>query len=156
MHFFPRSFLPAIVSFNGHNIITLPTGEEVEFNAQTHEILGGALAEAAVDLNPDRNARKFPAIVYNGKGIVVRANARGADPRIGTTATITSGSPPPSCDKGTACHQCQVPAQKLWDQTAAVRFKFATDQDFDRFLLANCQFGLPKTDNGYSVAPANN
>jgi hypothetical protein len=155
MLFFPRSFLPAIVSFNGQDIITLPTGEEVEFNAQTHEISGGVLAEAAVDLNPDRNARKFPAIVYNGKGIVVRANARGADPRIGTTATITNGSPPSSCDKGMACHQCQVPSQQLWDQTGAVRFKFATDQEFDRFLLANCQFGLTNTLNGHSLAPTN-
>lgn len=154
MHFFPRSFLPAIVSFNGRNIITLPTGEEVEFNAQTHEILAGALAEAAVDLNPDRNARKFPAVVYNGKGIVVRADSRGADPRIGTTATITNGSPLPTCDKGVACQQCQVPARELWDQSGAVRFKFATDHEFDRYLLTRCQFGLPKTDDGYALAPA--
>lgn len=154
MHFFPRSFLPAIVRFNGRNIITLPTGEEVEFNAQTHEILAGALAEAAVDLNLDRNARKFPAVVYNGKGIVVRADSRGADPRIGTTATITNGSPSPTCDKGVACQQCQVPARELWDQSGAVRFKFATDYEFDRYLLARCQFGLPKTDNGYALPPA--
>ncbi len=153
MHFFPRSFLPAIVSFNGRNIITLPTGEEVEFNAQTHEVSAGALSEAAVDLNPDRNARKFPAVVYNGKGIVVRANSRGADPRIGTTATITNGAPLPTCDKGVACQQCQVPARELWDQSGAVRFKFATDQEFDRFLLGRCQFGLPKTANGYALPP---
>ena len=151
MHFFPRSVLPAIVSFDGRNIITLPTGEEVEFNTQTNEISGGVLSEAAVDLNPDRNARKFPAIIYNGKGIVVRANSRGTDPRIGTTATITNGSPLPTCDKGVACHQCQVPARELWDQSGAVRFKFATDQEFDRFLLARCQFGLPKVENGYAL-----
>jgi hypothetical protein len=153
LHFFPRSFLPAIVSFDGRNIITLPTGEEVEFNTQTHEILAGVLSESAVDLNPDRNARKYPAIIYNGKGIVVRANSRGADPRIGTTATITNGSPLPTCDKGVACHQCQVSARELWDQAGAVRFKFATDEEFDRFLLARCQFGLPKTDNGYALPP---
>jgi len=153
MHFFPRSLLPAVVSFDGRNIITLPTGEEVEFNTQTHEILAGALSESAVDLNPDRNARKYPAVVYNGKGIVVRADARGADPRIGTTATITNGSPLPTCDKGVACQQCQVPARQIWDQTGAVRFKFATDQEFDRFLLARCQFGLTKTDNGYALPP---
>jgi len=154
MHFFPRNYLPAIVSFNGRALVTLPTGEEVEFNPQTHEISAGALSEAPVDLNPNRTARRFPAIAYNGKGIVVRTNSRGADPRIGTTATITNGSPPPACDKGAACQLCQVPARELWDQTAAMRFKFATDQEFDRFLLANCQFGLPKTDNGYAIAPA--
>jgi hypothetical protein len=152
MHFFPRRFLPAIVSFDGRTIVTLPTGEEVEFNTQTHEIAGGVLAEAPVDLNPDRGARKFPALVYNGKGVVVRANARGADPRIGTTATITSGSPPPDCGKSPACQQCQVPARDLWDQTGAVRFKFATDEEFDRFLLTRCQFGLPKIENGSTLA----
>ena len=153
MHFFPRSFLPAIASFNGRNIITLPTGEEVEFDGQSQEILTGALAETPVDLNPDRNSRNFPAVAYGGKGVVVRANARGADPRIGTTASVTTGSPAPTCDKGLSCSQCQVPSRELWDQSGALRFKFATDQEFDRFLLARCQFGLPKTENGYGLGP---
>lgn len=155
MHFFPRSFLPAIVHFNGRNIITLPTGEEVEFNAQTNEILSGVLSEAPVDLNPDRSARNFPAIEYSGKGVVVRAHVRGADPRLGTTATIATAAPVAACDKGTQCNQCQVPSRDLWDQSGAVRFKFPTDQEFDRFLLARCQFGLPKTETGYALAPAN-
>ncbi len=154
MHFFPRSYLPAIVSFNGRTLITLPTGEEVEFNPQTHEILAGVLSEAPVDLNPDRNARRFPAIAYNGKGVVVRAHSRGADPRIATTATISTGSPLPACNKGSACQQCRLPARELWEQSAAMRFKFATDQEFDRFLLARCGFGLPKTNNGYALTPA--
>ncbi|MBM2805045.1 MAG: hypothetical protein HW419_2938, partial [Deltaproteobacteria bacterium] len=101
IHFFPRNFLPAIVNFNSRNIITLPTGEEVEFNAQTHEILGGVLSEAPVDLNSDRSARNFPAIDYRGRGVVVRANGRGSDPRLGTTATITATGPLAACDKGT-------------------------------------------------------
>lgn len=153
MYFFPRSFLPAIVNVAGTNLVTLPTGEEVEFNAKTHEIVGGELSESAVDLNPDRNARKFPAIGYNGKGVAVRANARGTDPRLSATATITTGSPAAACDKGISCSQCQVPARDLWDQSGAVRFKFPTDQEFDRFLLARCQFGLPKTETGYALAP---
>lgn len=152
MHFFPRRYLPAIVSYDGRNIITLPTGEEVEFKSQTLEISTGVFAEAPVDLNPDRASRKFPAVVYNGKGVVVRANARGADPRIGTFATITNGSPLPTCDKGAACQQCQVPARDLWDQSGALRFKFATDEEFDRFLLARCQFGLPKIEFGAAVS----
>jgi hypothetical protein len=153
IHFFPRSFLPAIVNFNGKNIITLPTGEEVEFDAQTNEILSGALSEAPVDLNPDRSARNFPAIEYGGKGVVVRANARGSDPRIGTTATISTAAPVAACDKGSQCNQCQVPSQELWDQSGAVRFKFATDRDFDRYLIARCQFGLPKSATGHTLEP---
>jgi len=154
LHFFPRNYLPAIVNFNGKNLVTLPTGEEVEFNAQTHEILSGVLSEAPVDLNPDRSARNFPAIEYGGKGVVVRANSRGADPRIGTTATITTlAAPAATCENGIRCNQCQVPSRELWDQSGAVRFKFSNDQDFDRFLLARCQFGLPKTATGYALAP---
>ena len=149
--FFPRRFLPAIASTDGRKIITLPTGEEVEFNAQTKEIASGVLTEDPVDLSPERTARKFPALTYRGKGLVVRANARGADPRIGTVATIITGSPPRDCDRGAACNQCQVPARELWDQTGALRFKFATDQEFDRFLLSRCSFGIPEIG---SVQPA--
>ncbi len=153
--FFPRRFLPAIVAHNGHNIVTLPTGEEVEFDAQSHQILGGALSEAPVDLNPDRSARKFPTFFYSGKGIAVRADARGADPRIGTNATISLGTGAP-CHSGTACRQCQVPARELWDQNGALRFKFPTDEEFDRFLLARCQFGLPKFESNFAVSAPNN
>src|SRR5262245_31627883 len=87
IHFFPRNFLPAIVSFKGRHLVTLPTGEEVQFDAKTLEILSGVLSETPVDLNPDRSARKFPGIEYHGRGLMVRADARGSDPRIGTTAT---------------------------------------------------------------------
>lgn len=155
MYFFPRSFLPAIVNVADTNLVTLPTGEEVAFNATTHEIVGGVLLESALDLNPDRNARKFPGIAYNGRGVLVRTNSRGADPRIGTTATITTGSPTANCDKGISCKQCQIPARDLWDQSGAVRFKFSTDQEFDRFLLSRCDFGLPKFDAGYALTMPN-
>jgi hypothetical protein len=155
LHFFPRSFLPAIVNLAESHWITLPTGEEVEFNASTHEIVGGELSESAVDLNPDRNTRKFPAVEYSGRGVIVRANARGSDPRLSAMATITSGSPAKTCDKGFDCNQCQLPARELWDQGGAVRFKFATDQEFDRFLLARCPFGLPKNETGYALTMPN-
>jgi len=144
MLFFPRKFLPAIVSSKGRNLITLPTGEEVEFDAETHEIRGGVLSETPVDLNPDRQARRFPGIEYRGSGVVVRVNSRGVDPRIGTTATVTSGAPLSNCDKAASCNQCQIPSKELWDQTGAVRFKFSTDADFERLLIARCGFSLPE------------
>jgi hypothetical protein len=152
MHFFPRNYLPAIVNFKNRNFVTLPTGEEVEFDAKTGEILAGVLSEAPVDLNPDRAVRQFPAVYYLGKGVIVRANARGSDPRIGTTATITTGSPLQNCEKGIECNRCQVPSRELWDQTGAVRFKFSTDEEFDRYLLARCAFGLPKSGLEFRIA----
>jgi len=143
LHFFPRNYLPAITSLDGRYIVTLPTGEQIQFDALTHEILSGVLSEAPVDLTPNRAARRFPRVSYSGKGVVVRANARGADPRIGTTASITTGSPAADCAKGKKCDQCQVPSRELWTQNGAVRFKFSTDSEFDRYLRSRCGFGLP-------------
>ena len=143
LHFFPRNYLPAISVSGARYVVTLPTGEQVEFDAKTREILGGVFSETAVDLNPNRAARQFPGVYYHGKGVVVRANARGNDPRIGTKATITAGTTAPDCEKGTACNQCQVPSKELWHQNGAVRFKFSTDEEFDRYLLAHCGFGIP-------------
>lgn len=143
LHFFPRNYLPAISGSEARYIVTLPTGERVEFDARTREILGGVFSETAVDLNPDRAARKFPGVHYIGKAVVVRANSRGRDPRISNTATITTGTPASDCEKGTACNQCEVPSKELWHQNGAVRFKFSTDQEFDRYLLSRCGFGIP-------------
>ena len=151
MLFFPRDFLPAIVNWQNRNIVTLPTGEEVEFDASSHEVVAGVFAEAPVDLNPDRAARNFPAVAYRGQGITIRANSRGADPRIGTTSLITTGTPPENCDKGFLCSQCEVPAKDLWEQSGAVRFKFATDAELDRFLVSRCAFGLPRIGAGLAV-----
>ncbi len=156
LHFFPRNYLPAITSLDGRYIVTLPTGEQIQFDALTHEILNGVLSEAPVDLTPNRAARKFPGVSYSGKGVVVRANARGADPRIGTTATIATGSPAADCAKGKKCDQCQVPSRELWSQNAAVRFKFSTDADFDRYLRARCGFGLPTIEPNFVLAFTSN
>jgi hypothetical protein len=145
MLFFPRHYLPAIHSSGTRYIITLPTGEQVEFHATTREVLSGVFAETGVDLNPDKRARKFPGIDYLGKGLVVRADSRGTDPRIRNRATISTKAPLTNCEKGAGCGQCQVPSQELWRQDGPVRFKFSTDQEFDRYLLSRCGFGIPQT-----------
>jgi hypothetical protein len=138
--FFPRKFVPAIASSGASAVVTLPTGETVEFNAKTHEVVRGVFVETPVDLG----APRFAGVEYVGKGVAVRANSRGNDPRIGTVATITTGSPDSDCAIGQRCNQCQVPARELWEQKGAVRFKFPTDAEFDRYLRARCGFGLPQ------------
>jgi hypothetical protein len=143
MLFFPRNYLPAVVPVGGRNIVTLPTGEEVEFNAHTHEVVGGVFLEEPVDLNSDKSLRLFPAIRYTGSGVMVRADARGSDPRLGAVASVTTGSPPLDCVQGGACKQCEVPAKEIWAQSGAARFRFANDEDFHKYLLTRCAFGLP-------------
>jgi hypothetical protein len=145
LHFFPRKYVPAIAAVGDRSIVTLPTGERVEFDAETHEVLSGALAEAPVDLNPDRTKRHFAGIDYVGKGLVVRADARGTDPRLGTTATIVASEP--GCAGGGCKKLCRVASKELWEQKGAVRFKFATDEEFDRYLQSRCGFGIPRGDD---------
>jgi len=142
LHFFPRRYVPAIAAAGGRSIVTLPTGERVEFDAETHEVLSGVLAEAPVDLNPDRTKRRFAGIDYVGKGLVVRADARGTDPRLGTTATIVASEP--GCAGGGCKKLCRVASKELWEQKGAVRFKFPTDEEFDRYLHSRCGFGIPQ------------
>jgi hypothetical protein len=139
--FFPRVLLPAVVNAGNSLIVTLPTGEEVEFDAKTGEITGGALAEEPVDLNPDHISRRFPAVRYTGRGIVIRANARGTDPRLNGTATIINAADQNCTDNGGCV--CKVSTRELWHGDGAVRFKFATDKEFADWLLTRCGFGLP-------------
>jgi hypothetical protein len=152
IYLFPRNYVPAIASLAGRTVVKLPTGEEMEFNADTYEVLGGAFAEAPVDLNPDRSARKFAGLRYTGRGVVVRADARGADPRLGTTATITAAPQASECGEAECAGQCRVPSQELWEQKGAVRFKFSTDEEFDRYLLVRCGFGMPQNDPRFVIA----
>jgi hypothetical protein len=154
MLFFPRHYLPAIHSSGTRYIITLPTGEQVEFHATTREVMGGVFSETGVDLNPDKRARKFPGIDYVGKGLVVRADSRGTDPRIRNRATISTKAPLTDCEKGAGCSQCQVPSQELWHQSGPVRFKFSTDQEFDRYLLSRCGFGIPQNSPAVVALPS--
>jgi hypothetical protein len=142
IHFFPRKYVPAIAVANGRSIVTLPTGESVEFDAKTHEVLSGVLSEAPVDLNPDKAKRHFASIDYLGTGLMVRADARGTDPRLGTTATISVGEA--GCADGACKKLCRIASKELWDQKGAVRFKFATDEEFDRYLQSRCGFGIPQ------------
>ena len=80
---------------------------------------------------------------------MVRADARGSDPRLGTVATVTTGSPAADCLQGKACNQCEVPAKEIWAQSGAARFKFAQDQDFHKYLLSRCHFGLPMNETDF-------
>lgn len=152
MLFFPRTYLPAIVHWRDRNIVTLPTGEEVAFDAVTHEIIAGVFSEAPVDLNPDRTSRNFPKVEYHGKGVAIRADSRGADPRMGGTTLITTGAPVENCDKGFLCSRCEVPSKELWEQSGAARFRFATDPEFDRYLMARCGFALPRIGAEFALA----
>ncbi|XGC79673.1 hypothetical protein ACES2L_10070 [Bdellovibrio bacteriovorus] len=133
-HLFPRKTLPHIRTEDNKHYVTLPTGEVVVFNAQTKEVVGGVITEDG-PMTSGVRALAPAKITYKGTGVMVRANQRGADPRLGnSTAKITKGS-----------KSCQVQLKELWpdqNQDSAVHFRFATDAEFDSFLKRRCGFGI--------------
>lgn len=145
-YFFPRKNIPAIKVVDNKFIITLPTGEIVEFNSESKEIIGGVLKEGLpIDQGPDRFKRKFPDLKYSGAGVMLRADRRGEDPRIASNGAIptakaikVSGG---SCTLEKPC-ECVIPKNKLWEQGGQVHFLFKSDDEFNNFLIRQCKFGF--------------
>jgi len=136
LYFFPRKSIPTVeqVADRGILRVGLPTGETVDFDAANKTVVGGVLVETGpIDLNPDRFSRKFARVSYLGEGVLVRVNRRGADPRLGTVATVTKGK-----------KSCRIESKLLFNQDGAsqVEFLFPTDEEFNAFLLKRCGFGV--------------
>nr|BFD60020.1 hypothetical protein CKG001_21270 [Bdellovibrio sp. CKG001] len=135
MMVFPRKTLPHIRVEGNRQIVTLPTGETVTFNAQTREVIGGVMSEdgpitkGGTKLDP-------PKVTYRGSGVVVRVDARGDEPRLQKNGTATISK------QG---RTCKVPTKDLWPdqrQSSAAHFKYFSDSDFDTYLKSKCGFGL--------------
>jgi hypothetical protein len=146
-YFFPRRVLPRIQwpappadgpSSSSDVVITLPNEETFAIDPNTKEIRSGVLTETGpLDLNPSRFLRKFARIEYSGKGVMIRVNKRGEDPRLNTTAEISKRI-------GSQTQVCKVASKKLFrdDPKSNLAFLFPTDAEFNEFLKANCKFSL--------------
>jgi hypothetical protein len=136
---FPRQVLPAIRTEESKIIVTLPNREEVIYNKDSKEIIGGAFKEGApIDLGPDRFKRKFADITYTGNGLVLRVDRRGEDPRIGAQKTATAFY---------QNQKCKIPLNKLWEQDGEVNFLFPTDAAFFAFIKKTCGFEVKISSN---------
>ncbi len=122
----PRKMKPSVIAINDEIHVTLTTGEKVIYDKKSKMIKAGVLAEGKVDVNPNRFERKFAPVKYSGKGISIRVDKRGEDPRlISGNAIITQNG-----------KTCQVPARELWDTKAD--FKYSDDKKLLDFLNTKC------------------
>ncbi|KHD88205.1 MAG: hypothetical protein OM95_10610 [Bdellovibrio sp. ArHS] len=131
----PRKTLPHIRVEGNKQIVTLPTGETVTFNAQTKEVIGGVLSENGA-ITSGGKALNPANVSYNGNGVMVRVDRVGEEPRLqrGGTATISKQG-----------RSCKVPTAELWpdqSKSSAARFKYFSDSDFDAYIKRRCGFGL--------------
>jgi hypothetical protein len=151
--FFPRKYLPTIEQDDVHLRVTLPTGEKVLFSKESKEVLEGVLQEGPIDMSEVRFTRQYADLRYRGRGVVLRANARGQSPQLGQYETNRiddefglRGSVDVLIINGTTGQKCRRPKSDFWEQldVTPIEFKFATDEDFDVYLRINCGFGLPR------------
>lgn len=152
--FFPRTYLPHIRQNKKNEAeVTLPTGEKLSIDIKSGEILDGVLQEGPVDVSADRFKRKYANLHYTGKGILLRANARGQMPQQGQFENTkidmqdgNSGSFDVLIINGTTGERCRRPKSDFWSSAdvQTILFKFPSDKEFDAYLRAKCKFGIPE------------
>lgn len=151
---FPRKQLFLVEELSGTIDVTLPTGEKMIFNKETKEIVDGVFVEGPMaSIKVDKRKRHYIDLKYQGKGVVLRANARGQMPQLGQWETNkidmeygNTGSVDILIINGSTGQRCRRPKEDFWEQidVSPIEFKFPTDEEFDDYLKKNCGFGLPK------------
>ena len=148
---FPRNYLYNISPVGENFQVTLPTGEKMLFNKEG-EIIGGVFDEGPIDISGDRFKRHYADLKYKGKGIILRANARGQMPQQGqfeSTKIDMEYGIKYSADvlilNGTTGQRCRRPKSDFWTQAdvSVIAFKFPTDKEFNEYLKSKCGFEIP-------------
>ncbi len=151
--FFPRKQLPVLEQGSKKLEVTLPTGEKVNFDRDSKQIISGVLQEGPLDMSRDKHKRIFPDLRYQGRGVVLRVNARGQSPQLRQPSSEridqdfgNRGADEVLIMNGTTGQKCRRPKTDFWDEldVSPIEFKFATDDAFELYLQNNCGFGLPK------------
>jgi hypothetical protein len=128
LYFLPRKNQMHVEEVADRLVVTLTTGEEVILASKNRTIISGILSEEAVDLNPDRSQRKQPRVHYKGKGLVIRSDSRGSDPRLSSSVQILKEGLKP----------CKLPGKVFWTQEGFPKFRFVSDEEAYKVIAEKC------------------
>ncbi|MCM2350539.1 MAG: hypothetical protein NDI69_11005 [Bacteriovoracaceae bacterium] len=128
LFFLPRQNQMHVEEHDESLAVTLTTGEEVSFFKKYKTLDGGVLKEEPVDLNPIRSERKHAQLAYSGKGIILRSDAWGADPRLAKTVQVLKAGLP----------ACNISGPTFWTQEGFPKFKFVRDEDAYAVIMEKC------------------
>lgn len=142
--FIPRLTVPYVEKSDGcidcNKRVYLPTGEFVNLNEFTNEIVSGVLTHESMDISQNRHRRDFAKITYSGRGILITTKSRGKHPQ--RIQIDKNGKPVSWNDNEDVTHStisylgktCRVHKSKLWQNTTNEEgraiFKFSTDDKF--------------------------
>ena len=129
-------------------IVTLPTREEIIFDARTKEILYGVFKETEPLDTKTFTKRNFGKFLYTGTGMMLRSDQEKLSPRIARvrnqrrTSVLQFGQ-----------QTCKIPNEELWFQNSTMAnnlngfdnlhlFKFPSDQQFFKFVNKTCGWQL--------------
>lgn len=150
---FPRNNVHLVEQRASTIEVTLPNGEKMVFHKDSKEIVDGVFTEGPVDVSKDRHKRKYPDLKYQGRGVILRVNARGQSPQLGQFENTKidmehgiTGSAEVLILNGQTGQRCRRPKTDFWLplDVSPIEFKFPTDEEFDIYLRNKCGFGLPK------------
>lgn len=151
----PRNFIPwmEVYLFNGteYRRVHLPTGESIDFNTISGEIVSGVFKEGPMDMTANRHERKFVSLEYLGRGIMIRVDRRAGTPEHIYTQSFNRHE---RLREATLTHQgktCYVPKELIWenahDADKTTYFKYRSDQEFlDRVVNPRCHWNLTLAD----------
>ncbi len=131
LFFLPRENQMHVEELSDELVVTLGTGEEVIFSTKNKTLLSGVLKEEAVDLNPNRSLRKYARIQYSGKGLIIRSDAKGSDPRLTPSLQVLKNGEAP----------CKISSETFWTQEGHPKFKFVSDQEALKVIEEKCGVG---------------
>lgn len=150
--FFPRKYIPIVEQLSGTLNVTLPNGEKMIFSKNSKEITDGVFLEGPVDTSSNLNAGHFPNLRYQGKGVILRANAIGHSPQLEEFEKDKidlefglNGSADVLLINGLTGSRCRRPKSDFWDKidVSPIVFKFSSDKKLDAYLKKHCGFGIP-------------
>ena len=151
--FFPRKQLPVLEQLEKTLVVTLPNGEKMTFDKDSKQIISGVFTEGPVDTSPNKTKRHYSELNFSGRGVMLRANARGQSPQLGEFEkdkidldSGNTGSTEVLIINGTTGEKCRRPKSDFWEplDVSPIEFKFSNDDDFELYLQNKCGFGLPK------------
>lgn len=145
MTFIPRQVIPSVRYESLNKIkVTLPTSEEITFDARTKEIIGGVITEGKVATDSGGRALR-PSMKYTGKGLAIVASRVGnfpvGDELVGTQRTARNKADIIYNQKTI----CQLPVKDLWftdyskKGQVLLRPEFATDKALIEYIEKKCK-----------------